>query len=208
MKSLLFVLLLFTAEAFAAPATPVGQINPPTADQAEEHHDPHAVGPRARQELALAGERLPGAEADAGRNPRVGPGHPERGDPAAGAAQEHAQGAPALPAAQRMTGLRGKSLLKSVMAPRLPREILKAPKRGFGVPIEHWLRHELKELAYDTLTSARAKARGLFRPEAVVRLLDEHMAGLRPHHDRIWALLMLELWFAMWIDGDGVAARP
>ncbi|MCH7555506.1 MAG: asparagine synthase (glutamine-hydrolyzing), partial [Proteobacteria bacterium] len=116
--------------------------------------------------------------------------------------------AAAIPAAQRMRGLRTKSLLKSVMAPRLPREILKAPKRGFGVPIEHWLRHELKDLAYDTLTSARAKARGLFRPEAVKRLLDEHMAGLRPHHDRIWALLMLELWFAMWIDGDGVPVRP
>ena len=116
--------------------------------------------------------------------------------------------ATAIPATQRMTALRTKSLLKSVMAPRLPREILKAPKRGFGVPIERWLRHELKDLAYDTLTSARAKARGLFRPEAVKRLLDEHMAGIRPHHDPIWALLMLELWFAMWIDGDGLPVRP
>ena len=44
--------------------------------------------------------------------------------------------------------------------------------------------------------------------EAVKRLLDEHMAGIRPHHDRIWALLMLELWFAMWIDGDGLPVRP
>ena len=116
--------------------------------------------------------------------------------------------AAAIPATQRMPALRTKSLLKSVMAPRLPREILKAPKRGFGVPIERWLRHELKDLAYDTLTSARATARGLFRPEAVKRLLDEHMAGIRPHHDRIWALLMLELWFAMWIDGDGLPVRP
>ena len=107
-----------------------------------------------------------------------------------------------------MSGLRTKSLLKSAMAPRLPKEILGRPKRGFGVPIERWLRHELKDLAYDTLTSARATARGLFRPEAVKRLLDEHMAGIRPHHDRIWALLMLELWFAMWIDGDGLPVRP
>lgn len=116
--------------------------------------------------------------------------------------------ATAIPTAQRMRGLGTKSLLKSVMASRLPPEIIHQPKRGFGVPIEHWLRHDLKELAYDTLTSARAKARGLFRPEAVLRLLDDHMAGIRPNHDRIWALLMLELWFAMWIDGDGVPARP
>lgn len=116
--------------------------------------------------------------------------------------------ATAIPAAQRMRGLRTKSLLKSVMASRLPREILGLPKRGFEVPIERWLRHELKDFAYDTLTSARAKARGLFRPQAVKRLLDEHVAGLRPHHDRIWALLMLELWFAMWIDGAGLPEKP
>ena len=116
--------------------------------------------------------------------------------------------AAAIPAAQRMSGLRTKSLLKSVMGSRLPREILKLPKRGFEVPIEHWLRNDLKDLAYDTLTSARAKTRGLFRPEAVARLLDEHMANVRPHHDRIWALLMLELWFVMWIDGDSLPVKP
>ncbi len=109
-----------------------------------------------------------------------------------------------IPATQRMSGLGTKALLKSVMAERLPRETLRQPKRGFGVPIEHWMRHELKDLAYDTLLSVRAGARGLFRPDAVQQLLDEHVAGRRLHHDRIWALLMLELWFEMWIDGDGL----
>jgi asparagine synthase (glutamine-hydrolysing) len=115
--------------------------------------------------------------------------------------------AASIPAAQKMPGTSTKALFKSVMAERLPKEILRQPKRGFGVPIEHWLRHELRDLAHDTLTSAAARARGLFRPEAVDRLLDEHMTGRRAHHDQIWALLMLELWFAMWIDG-APPARP
>ena len=115
--------------------------------------------------------------------------------------------AASIPAAQKMPGTSTKALFKSVMAERLPREILRQPKRGFGVPIEHWLRHELRDLARDTLTSAAARARGLFRPAAVDRLLDEHMTGRRTHHDQIWALLMLELWFAMWIDG-APPARP
>lgn len=113
-----------------------------------------------------------------------------------------------IPATQRMSGLGTKALLKSAMADRLPPETLRQPKRGFGVPIEHWLRHELKDLAYDTLLSTRARARGLFRPDAVQRLLDEHVTGRHLHHDRIWALLMLELWFDMWIDGAGASVRP
>ena len=113
-----------------------------------------------------------------------------------------------IPVAQRMRGLQTKSLLISAMASRLPAVTLRQPKRGFGVPIEHWLRHELKDLAYDTLLSARAVARGLFRADAVRRLLDEHVSGRRLLHDRIWALLMLELWFCMWIDGAEAPARP
>ena len=116
--------------------------------------------------------------------------------------------AASIPAAQRMRGLRTKALLKSAMAARLPRALLRRPKRGFGVPLGQWLRHDLKELAHDTLLSQRARTRGLFRPKAVERLLDEHMAGGRAHHDRIWALLMLELWFVMWIDGARPPARP
>jgi asparagine synthetase B (glutamine-hydrolysing) len=70
---------------------------------------------------------------------------------------------------------------------------------------DHWFRNELKELAYDTLLSRSARERGLFRAAYVTRLLDEHCSGARDHHTRLWALLMLELWFQMWID---VTAEP
>ncbi len=113
-----------------------------------------------------------------------------------------------IPEAQKMAGTRTKSLLKSVMAARLPREVVSRPKMGFVVPIDRWLRHELKDMAYDTLLSAQARARELFRPDAVRALLDDHVAGRRRHNERIWALLMLELWFVMWIDAARPPARP
>jgi asparagine synthase (glutamine-hydrolysing) len=83
-------------------------------------------------------------------------------------------------------------------------------KMGFGCPIDEWLRAELKPLAYDTLLSQAARERGLMRPDYVRRLLDEHCSGQHNHHNRLWALLMLELWFQMWIDGAGEQAvlRP
>jgi asparagine synthase (glutamine-hydrolysing) len=113
-----------------------------------------------------------------------------------------------IPAGQKMPATRTKALLKSALCARLPREVVYRPKMGFGVPIDRWLKRELRELAYDTLLGARARARGLFRPEAVRTLLDEHVSGTRMHHHRIWALLMLELWFVMWIDPPQPPARP
>ncbi len=105
-----------------------------------------------------------------------------------------------IPPAVNMAGGRTKALFKAAMAPYLPREILHRRKMGFGCPIDQWLRRELKELAYDTLLAPAARARGVMRPEYVERLLGEHCAGRANHHTRLWALLMLELWFREWID--------
>ena len=115
-----------------------------------------------------------------------------------------------IPTEIRMKGGTTKALLKAAMAPYLPHKILYRKKMGFGCPIDRWLRHELKPLAYDTLLSQSARERGLLRPDYVERLLDEHCTGARNHHTRLWALLMLELWFQMWIDApaDRVAMRP
>ena len=118
--------------------------------------------------------------------------------------------AAAIPAEVKMAGGRTKALFKRAMEPYLPREVIYRKKMGFGCPIDEWLRAELKPLAYDTLLSQPARERGLMRPDYVRRLLDEHCLGERNHHTRLWALLMLELWFRMWIDGSGEAAllRP
>lgn len=112
--------------------------------------------------------------------------------------------AAALPAAVKAPNGRLKGLLKDAVAPLLPPEIIARPKMGFGLPIEEWLRDGFGTYAREVLTSTAAKNRALFETEYTQNLLDEHISRRRLHHARIWAMLMLELWFVMWIDGDGV----
>lgn len=105
-----------------------------------------------------------------------------------------------IPASQKIANGETKAILKSAMEPYLPREILYRPKMGFGVPIDHWLKAEMREFSRDVLLGDSARQRGLVKPEFVRMMLDEHANGVRLHHTRLWALLMLELWFRMWID--------
>jgi asparagine synthase (glutamine-hydrolysing) len=44
-------------------------------------------------------------------------------------------------------------------------------------------------------------ARGLFRREEVERMIDEHGSGARDHAYRLWALMMLELWYRRYGPG-------
>jgi asparagine synthase (glutamine-hydrolysing) len=115
-----------------------------------------------------------------------------------------------VPACARLARGVTKTLLKSAMRPFLPPAIRFRPKRGFSCPVDQWFRGPLRELAYDTLLSRRAAERGLLRSRYMRRLLDEHCTGRRDHHTRLWAVLMLELWFRMWIDppAEAEVLRP
>jgi asparagine synthase (glutamine-hydrolysing) len=113
-----------------------------------------------------------------------------------------------IPPALKMSKGITKSILKQSMKRFLPDEVLYRPKMGFGVPIDHWFRHDMKEFAYDILLSESARQRGLVKESFVRTMLDEHCAGVRMHQTRLWALLMLELWFRMWIDSPTPLLSP
>jgi asparagine synthase (glutamine-hydrolysing) len=95
---------------------------------------------------------------------------------------------------------RGKRILREAFPDLLPESIMRRPKMGFGVPLDHWFRGELTGYVRSVLLDPRSLERGYFRPEAIRRLLDEHQAGAFDHSHRLWALLVLELWHRQWVD--------
>ena len=95
---------------------------------------------------------------------------------------------------------RSKVVLKRAFANLLPSPIKARSKMGFGVPISRWFQDELKNELRAVLLDPICLGRGLFRPEAIEKLVTEHIAGTREHGQRLWALLMLELWFRKHFD--------
>lgn len=105
-----------------------------------------------------------------------------------------------LPLNLKLRGRVQKYLPRQLATKRLPAELLSLPKKGFGVPIDHWFRKDLGTFARDLLLGARAGARGYLHRPVVERLFAEHQSGRRQWHYQLWNLLMLELWFQMFID--------
>ncbi len=99
-----------------------------------------------------------------------------------------------LPLGLKLRGQTGKYILKRAMRGVLPEDVIKRPKKGFGMPVAKWVKGELRPLVRDTFAPDRLRRRGLFNPDYVQRLLDEHERGVADHRKLIWTLLMFELW--------------
>jgi asparagine synthase (glutamine-hydrolysing) len=96
-------------------------------------------------------------------------------------------------------GMESKYILKRAAESYLPRDLIYRRKMGFGVPLDHWFRSELKDMVRDVLLSKHATERGYFRKEYIEGILERHQNG-ENWQLLIWNLLMLELWFLMFID--------
>lgn len=114
--------------------------------------------------------------------------------------------AAAMPVDLKLRGTRGKRILLEAFGHLLPPAILRRKKMGFGVPLEHWFRHELHDFTREVLLGSQSLGRGFFRPEAVTQLVEDHQAGRFDHSAKLWALLVLELWQREWVDRSVPAA--
>lgn len=105
-----------------------------------------------------------------------------------------------MPASLKLKGGVGKYILRRAFEGRLPPEIIRRRKHGFGVPVGRWFRASLREYLTEMLLSRRAAERGLVRPEAAAQWVSEHLSGQRDHGQALWALLMLEVWCRSFLD--------
>jgi len=110
-----------------------------------------------------------------------------------------------IPTRLKLKGRTSKYILKQAFRDLLPEPIARRSKMGFGVPVAAWFRGELTGFLQETLLSSRAD-RGYFRPEAVERLVGEHLSGRFDHASKLWALLNFELWARMFLDREEPAA--
>ena len=100
-----------------------------------------------------------------------------------------------IPADFKFKNNTGKYILKEVMRNKLPDNIIFRPKKGFGIPLSHWLRHDLKQMSNELLCESALNKHGLFNPKFVQQLKTEHEQKKNNHRKLLWTLICFQLFY-------------
>lgn len=82
--------------------------------------------------------------------------------------------------------------------------LMDRPKRGFGIPLEEWLRGPLRDWAEVLLSPDRIRASGYFNADMVKSIWDRHLTGRRNEQARLRPILMFEAW----LDAEKTGKAP
>lgn len=102
-----------------------------------------------------------------------------------------------IPAKLKLRSGITKYLLKKAFARFLPDEILNRDKAGFAIPLDDWLRNELREWTREVVLSDDMKE--FFNMSCLKRMLDSHFSGRSNLGSKLWAILNFSLWHKMFI---------
>jgi asparagine synthase (glutamine-hydrolysing) len=100
-----------------------------------------------------------------------------------------------LPVSMKVRRGQGKWILRQVLNRYVPPALVERPKMGFGVPIDRWLRDDLRDWADAFLDEKRLAEEGFFNVELVRAKWREHRSGAGNWHYYLWPILMFQGWF-------------
>jgi asparagine synthase (glutamine-hydrolysing) len=103
-----------------------------------------------------------------------------------------------LPAALKIKGRTTKRVLRELMGPKLPPEILNRPKEGLDIPAHEWLRGPLRPLLLESLGEESVEQAGIFAPAAIQALVERHLSRQANLGYHLWGLITLHLWMQRW----------
>jgi asparagine synthase (glutamine-hydrolysing) len=99
-----------------------------------------------------------------------------------------------IPLSMKIQNGMGKWLLRQVLDQYVPASLMERPKMGFAVPIERWLRGELRDWAEALLDERRLRQEGFFNPQPIRQKWEEHLSGRHDWKYYLWNILMFQSW--------------
>ena len=87
-----------------------------------------------------------------------------------------------------------KRITKDILYKYVPEEVLNRPKQGFSIPIAYWLKNDLKEWAENIIINIPSNSE-FWCKSKVIEIWNEHLKGEIDHSEKLWNILILELFF-------------
>lgn len=109
-----------------------------------------------------------------------------------------------IPHQYKQRGVCSKWVFKKAMEPFLPKDIIYRPKTGFGAPIRRWVKYDLREFIFETLTKESLLKRDIFDHSSVLNLIRDNDEGIIDASYLIFSILCIEIWCKLFIDRDKI----
>ncbi len=93
-----------------------------------------------------------------------------------------------------------KFILKEIVHQYIPKKMMDRPKMGFAIPIESWLTTDLKEQVEFYLSDKKIEAQNIFSIDFVRQLKFDFYGGKKELAQKLWYVLMFQMWYEKWIE--------
>ncbi len=98
-----------------------------------------------------------------------------------------------LPEHLKLRHGKGKWILREILKSYIPEQLFNRPKMGFGVPIDTWLRGDLKSWAQELLFSSSLDEFGISASD-IQSIWEKHQSGSYNYQYKLWVVLMFQQW--------------
>ncbi len=99
-----------------------------------------------------------------------------------------------LPLDFKLRNGQGKWLLRQVLYQYVPAQLIERPKMGFALPIDQWLKNELRDWADTLLDETRLRREGFLNPDPIRQKWQDHLRGKANWQYDLWCILMFQSW--------------
>lgn len=104
-----------------------------------------------------------------------------------------------LPMAYKYNNGNKKFIIKEIVHKYLPKDMMNRPKMGFGIPIAAWLQGNLKKYVDQYFDSTYIEKQNIFNNSEIQRIKQSFYDGKVERAEKIWYLLMFQLWYDKWV---------
>jgi len=106
-----------------------------------------------------------------------------------------------LPSSFKLKWFKSKYIFKKAMENKLPDRIIHRKKKGFGIPLAGWLRGELRDYMFKSLSENNINEIGFIDYGIVRRLIEEHLSGKMDNKKILWNLIVFQNWHSRFCMG-------
>jgi len=104
-----------------------------------------------------------------------------------------------IPFSMKLNRAGSKTILRRAFADLIPPENLRAPKKGFNVPLGGWMRTKLDRYFDELLPREYVRREGIFDYDYIQQLREEHRRGRRDNAYELFAILIFDTWYRKYI---------